>query len=522
MATYIGKSGKSYTVIEPALGKGGEGSVYKISGMPDYVLKVFHPANINDTLHNKLLVMIKTPLSASAMKQITWPIDTVYENNKFVGYVMPAIQNNEPLNVMHSNKYIITLSEKINIAKNLCAAINSVHNAGQVCGDLNPKNIIVDPKTTRITLVDTDSYHITDKSTNRVYRCNVGRPEYLPKEIQDKLKNGITLRNAPLDTFTRESDLFALAIHIFALLMNGCHPFACAVNNQANIGPLSVGHTSVTAPQPIDNIKTGFFTFYQKKAGFNIPVYAPEFDSLPSDIQKLFIRAFVDGHNTPAKRPDAVEWYNALNTMQQNLVTCKKDKYHMYSKHLKNCPWCEVKNRILPIPTPTNTNTTTGSTTTKKTYTTVTPPSNNKGNKSYPSKASGIMASSGMFWFLTIAITLIGQFLLFAESGNDIIGTVFGTQYGNGIESIGINIGIWLGPWGFIISALLGTIIYNCCWGTSGKRIGYRWYHYVLSILTAAAFNLAYVLAIFLISLAIYIAVIALGILLICGFISGS
>ena len=39
--TYVGLKGKKYTVITPAIGSGGEGSVYKIVGDPDSVLKVF-------------------------------------------------------------------------------------------------------------------------------------------------------------------------------------------------------------------------------------------------------------------------------------------------------------------------------------------------------------------------------------------------------------------------------------------------------------------------------------------------
>ena len=83
---------------------------------------------------------------------------------------------------MYSDKYQCTLSEKITIAKNLCAALNSVHEAGQVCGDLNPKNIGVDPKGAKVTLLDTDSYHITDANA-KVYRCEVGMPEYLAREV---------------------------------------------------------------------------------------------------------------------------------------------------------------------------------------------------------------------------------------------------------------------------------------------------------------------------------------------------
>lgn len=41
MPSFIGRQGKTYTVVEPPLGKGGEGTVYRIVGMTDYVLKVF-------------------------------------------------------------------------------------------------------------------------------------------------------------------------------------------------------------------------------------------------------------------------------------------------------------------------------------------------------------------------------------------------------------------------------------------------------------------------------------------------
>lgn len=117
---------------------------------PDYVLKVFIDKNRTETRHRKLLAMLNTPLSISAMSQVTWPVDVVYDNGRFVGYVMPETKNNEDLNVMYSDKYICPLNEKITIAKNLCAAVNSIHEVGQVCGDLNPKNIAVDPRTGKL------------------------------------------------------------------------------------------------------------------------------------------------------------------------------------------------------------------------------------------------------------------------------------------------------------------------------------------------------------------------------------
>ena len=339
---YKGIDGKEYILHLPAIKQGGEGYIYRIQGLSDYVIKLFRPEKKTEARHRKLLAMLDTPLSVSALQQITWPVDVVYNNGEFVGYVMPELKQFEELNVMYSDKYVCTLSEKITLAKNICAAINTVHEAGQVCGDLNPKNICVNPNTGHITLVDTDSYHITEKKSSRVYRCEVGLPEYLSNEIQQKLKNGFNLSNAPLPTFTKQTDLFALAVHIFALLMNGCHPFACSTNNKNNIHPLAFSQPSIVAPQPIENICNGFFPFYKHQTGLTIPKYAPDFSVLPPSIQELFIKAFVDGFTDPNQRPSAVEWHTALVNMQVNLKTCHNNKFHQYPSHNRSCPWCII------------------------------------------------------------------------------------------------------------------------------------------------------------------------------------
>ena len=356
MTVYVGKTGKTYSRVEPFLGKGGEGAVYAIAGIPDYVLKIYLDGKATETKHRKLAAMLDTRMSEPAMQQITWPVDIVYENGRFAGYVMPQLSGTEELNVMYSDKYRSSLLEKLTIARNLCVAVNSVHKAGQVCGDLNPKNIAVDPVTAKVRLVDTDSYHIVDHD-GMVYRCEVGLPEYLPREIQEKMKHGENLATAALPTFSRASDLFALAVHIFALTMNGCHPFACAVSSAADdFGRLMGGQKSVTAPQPIDNICDGFFPFYEKKSGVTTPRYAPEFDILPPDIQELFRLAFVNGHQDPQMRPDAVTWYQAIVRMQQILTICRVDQFHMYPNTLNQCPWCMIEQRmrsiapVLPIP----------------------------------------------------------------------------------------------------------------------------------------------------------------------------
>lgn len=343
MTTFKGKSGKTYTAVEPPLGKGGEGTVYEVEGMPGYVLKIYASEKRNEERLHKLTAMLASPLPDDAISQVTWPVDIVSENRAFMGYVMPKAAGGEELEVIYSDKYNkkFTYYQKISIAKNLCAALNSVHSAGQVCGDLNPNNIVVDPKTGLVTLIDTDSYHITDPATGKIYRCTVGMPDYLPPELQKKMKGGMTLVNAPLPTFTKEADLFGLATHIFRLLMNGALPFSCAVDSTT-----AMSQGSVTAPQPIDNIANNFFPYFDKRPGIVIPPYAPPFNILPADLQRLFLRAFKSGHSDPKARPTPIEWFGALGALEKHLKQCDNHNNHYYPDNLSHCPWCEIDMRF--------------------------------------------------------------------------------------------------------------------------------------------------------------------------------
>ncbi len=338
---YRGTNGTVYETLEPPIGKGGEGSVYRVAGKSGIVLKVLVPNRRTDERRRKLAAMIRSKMPQYALNQVAWPIDIVGENGRFAGFVMPEVRNSESLNLMYTRKYSCGLSERITLAMNLCSCIDAVHSIGQVCGDLNPENIGVDPHSGTVTLLDTDSYHITDAVSGTVFRCGVGRPEYLPAEVQKKMKNGLDLETTPLPTFTMYSDRFALAVHIFALLMNGCHPFACAADLSS---VSSYGFVSVIAPQPTENILNGFFPFEKKSKGLTVPFYAPDYDYLPDRIRELFHRAFVSGHNSPSQRPDCVEWYAALSEMKKHLTYCHQK--HSYPTGSKKCPWCELNIRM--------------------------------------------------------------------------------------------------------------------------------------------------------------------------------
>lgn len=135
---------------------------------------------------------------------------------------------------------------------------------------------------------------------------------------------------------------------------------------------------------------------------------------------------------------------------------------------------------------------------------------------------TGTMASSGMFWFLTIAIAMGIQAFVQGIWGAEIVGEIFGYGYGSGIESWGTNLAVALGPWGFVICAFIGTLIYNTSLCNNGKLYGYGWHHYVLSVLMSLVCSAAWILLILIITLAIVLIVGAFVIAIICGVLSGS
>ena len=330
-----GLTKRQYQLETKPFSSGGEGDVYGIVGLKDKVIKVYHPDRISTELEEKLKVMVRRPPNSRVLSQVAWPLDLVYDSRGFFcGFVMPRLSINAELNDIYGYppRTNITYQQKLIIAQNICAVISEIHNAGYVFGDFNPNNIGINTATGRVAFLDTDSYHITDG--NKTYRCKVCLDGYVAPELIKKCEKYPTdaYANAPLPTFTKETDNFALAIHIFKLLMNGYTPFNGIKETQrASTASPGVGNQAIKRDQ------------YCFKPG-NKPMSAavPPIDVLPTEVADLFTRAFMDGRIDPKLRPSAYEWYKALESYEQSLVKCKKNSTHMYRRGLKRCPWCDA------------------------------------------------------------------------------------------------------------------------------------------------------------------------------------
>ena len=445
------------------LGSGGEGDVYDISGLPDKVLKIYHPSHFaNDsersTMERKLRAMLNMNVDTvvDGKLRLAWPTDIVYENGKMVGFVMPKIT--APLKLFDLYRPIVpktSITKKrdtvypgyhwkysVQFAYNLAWVVDYVHRKGIVIGDLNDNNILADPQTGAVILIDCDSFDIRDPGSGEHFGCQYALPDILAPELQTV---GV-LANA---TFTRESDNFSLAIHIFRLLMNGDDPFGGQVTTGASL-------SAVPANAAIVN---GECSYVRTIPGKTLHPRMLPMSFLPVSLQNLFRRTFdytaVTARSRIKSRASAGEWMNALLPVGQinptpPLVTCPKHPDHVYPSHNGSCPWCTVlaatNQQLKPVspPTPPKISGSPKKPATPATHrqTTYTPPANAAHTASQPRR------SPFLFYAVLILFGIASGFLFPRFVSN--------TVYGIFDFYMDVNlVGFLLGLFGVIIGAWL-------------------------------------------------------------------
>lgn len=322
------------------IGKGGEGTVYKIKNMPGKVAKVYHdPLKAQqNNMEKKLRFMmeIKEVAYLTETQIAAFPEEPLYDpNGAFAGYIMSQITTSVKLYDVQREGYRSQLFPDLDyrgliaIAYNLAEVVDHLHRNSVVIGDMNQNNICIYADGT-VVLIDCDSFHIRS-NTGELFPCRVGIAELLPPELQ----NTKSLVNGPI---SEKSDDFSLAIHIFRLLLNNAYPFSFVttrngINHSKSISASTTG------------ILDGECAYFHDLPNTKIPEWAPPLSALPPDIQTLFRRAFSYTAETALTsintRPSAAEWMDALqNFYQAPLIQCKKDNFHWYLPHLTDCPFC--------------------------------------------------------------------------------------------------------------------------------------------------------------------------------------
>ena len=337
-------SGKGLTV-GPLLATGGLGYIYEVAGDRDLVFKQIKPEALPKTpdLEARLVAMVAQPpprwTDSSGHVLLAWPVDTVFADSRFVGFVMPRIDaargaeihivsnpsdRRAPASTTPGWVRGFTWQYLLQTAANLALATEVLHAGGSVFGDFNDRNILVTDDA-RVTFLDCDSMQIPNPNGGGAFLCSVGRPEFTAPELV-----GLNLKIVPRPA---SSDLFPLAVHIHQLLVEGSHPFD------------GVWHGKGEKPKRLKLAKEGLYVYAGDRRLTPQPL-AMDYSLLPAPLQQLFRRAFVSGARDPSLRPDGREWQAALNVTRNNLQTCKKVKEHVYPGEHRSCPWCKYDARI--------------------------------------------------------------------------------------------------------------------------------------------------------------------------------
>jgi len=352
----------SQYILGEKLSSGGTSSIYSVQNHPDLVAKVWPTESFEDnfyrhTMSDKIKAMLAMHFDPFVDDKYiaAWPKDIIADpesSNMILGYVMPKISETErvPLNwaMIQSKNVGVFVDDyhwhwSIKVAYNLSAAVDKLHRAGIIVGNMSPKSILVS-KEGEVCFLGTDSFTII--APPFVYNGEHGSSDLRPPELQGKdlyvgwsapaaiqwkEKDKNKLYHEILAGSNLESDRFALAILIFQLLCHARHPFSVKM------------HDSVE-----QNILSGRCPYV---TGSNLPTSAgvPDMNIFPPQIRKFFDRAFGYSADTAMQsatiygRPTAREWCTELATLLTTpMVTCSIDRSHEYPAYCKNgCPWCK-------------------------------------------------------------------------------------------------------------------------------------------------------------------------------------
>jgi hypothetical protein len=319
------------------LGSGGEGEVFAVGrGM---VLKKYLPKTLADdpALERRLRVMVAYPPTGwretGGHVTLAWPSQVVRADGRFAGFLMPAVDMADTVELHRitnaddrgkatgATAWIrgFTWRYLVRTAANLSQAVHALHQAGVVIGDFNERNVRV-TRDTRVTLLDCDSMQVTDPASRDRFFCRVGRPEFTPPELA-RANWKTTVRHP-------SSDLFALAIHIYQLLLEGEHPFRGKWSGPGE------------KPREIELARDGTWA-HQRNGQLRPRPSAIGISLLPDYITAMFRSAFEAGAVNPGARPTALQWHRALLRLEESLQRCTTNPKHYYPGANRACPWCK-------------------------------------------------------------------------------------------------------------------------------------------------------------------------------------
>ena len=326
------------------LGKGGEGAVYPVTQIASPVLgsasslvgKIYHDdESKRPEREAKCVAMLA---SVPDTDSIVWNLGNLYRSDgKFAGFLMKRLQMDTyetfmaVAHTLHRRRLFPdwSIMHALLMGRNVAAAVDAVHAAGHMVGDINESNILVSKDTT-VRIVDADSAQITAGS--KVYPCTVGKPEFTAPEISEGSYRDAENRR------TVATDMFAFSVMLFNALMGRTHPTSC-IQEGEKLDVVKLIQRSIY-PTFVPSLPKGF----KKNPKL-------EYVAIPSRVHKLIGRGL---DADPAKRPSFDEAIAVLDELftrdgssYKYLKQCKVSPLHWWDVRDSKtvCPMCRFESQ---------------------------------------------------------------------------------------------------------------------------------------------------------------------------------
>ena len=335
---------------------GGEGEVRASACWDDVVVKLYRDPLPERRAKVESLAVLGSMINTfghGPLQHVCWPLCPVYADahqEEFLGFCMKrAPEGSIPLSELYRYPHVdhgVSHAERVDVLLRLVDILDALHGSSfgghpLVVGDLSGDNVLVSP-CGDLCLLYADTFSFANDGS--LYPCMASAPGVAPPELLRAARGRSyqQMAEAGEQTFTVESDRFALASLIFRTLGNGVHPFeGCAEPDPDGDYPL---------PPDVDiQVRKGASPFVGTAPGIALAPWAIPLEHVPPILAGAYRRSLFSG---PGDVPRVTEeqWRRILENYRDHVTVCPEG--HAFHEDFKNsaglpaCPYCAADRRF--------------------------------------------------------------------------------------------------------------------------------------------------------------------------------